>query len=261
MVVVEVLVVVVVVDFYRASDARAWPRQGPCSMPCAQAVCVMCRDFAACVRVWLCRWWTRMDETIAFGTCFGVKPCALCVVSLQHVSMRHLRHLPKAAWYTCYIVVQQKGTEIALVQNQRQHIYLLNMNQQALSQYIALRCNHRFKLDIKQITTYIHTFANAPSHLKIVLLLCYTLKDRTLEMCAGRNLLERERKETLSRLKKIFLFPVFFCFFSLLERVFPFFSIFLWINNPIFRCSFLVFSSFHLSKPVPCFLKSLNLAI
>ena len=82
-----------------------------------------------------------------------------------------------------------------------------------------------------------------------------------LEMCAGENLLERERKETRSRLKKIFLFPVFFLFFSFLERVFPLFLIFLWISNPVFRRSFPVFSSFHLSKPVPCFLMGLNLAI
>ena len=82
-----------------------------------------------------------------------------------------------------------------------------------------------------------------------------------LEMCAGENLLERERKETRSRLKKIFLFPGFFLFFSFLERVFPLFLIFLWISNPVFRRSFPVFSSFHLSKPVPCFLMGLNLAI
>ena len=34
-----------------------------------------------------------------------------------------------------------------------------------------------------------------------------------LEMCASQNLLERERKETRSHLKKIFLFPVFCRFF------------------------------------------------
>ena len=45
----------------------------------------------------------------------------------------------------------------------------------------------------------------------------------------------------------------FYRFFSFLERVFPLFPIFLWISNPVFRRSFLVFSSFHLSKPVPCF--------
>ena len=82
-----------------------------------------------------------------------------------------------------------------------------------------------------------------------------------IEICAGQNLLEREQKETRSRLKKIFLFPTFFRFFSFLEQVFPLFPIFLWISNPIFRRSFPVFSSFHLSKPVPCFLMGLNLAI
>ena len=88
----------------------------------------------------------------------------------------------------------------------------------------------------------------------------YNLEIR-LEMCAGQNLLERERKETRSRLKKIFLFPVFFLFFSFQERVFPLFPIFLWISHPVLRRSFPVFSSFHLSKPVPCFLMGLNLAI
>ena len=34
-----------------------------------------------------------------------------------------------------------------------------------------------------------------------------------VEMCVGQNLQERERKETRSRLKKIFLVPVFFSFF------------------------------------------------
>ena len=50
-------------------------------------------------------------------------------------------------------------------------------------------------------------------------------------------------------------------FFSFLERVFPLFLIFLGVSTPIFRRSFPVFSSFHLSKPVPCFLMGLNLAI
>ena len=66
-----------------------------------------------------------------------------------------------------------------------------------------------------------------------------------IEMCAGQNLLERERKETRSRLKNIFLFPGFFLFFSFLERVFFLFLIFLWISRPVFRCSFPVLSSFH----------------
>ena len=80
-------------------------------------------------------------------------------------------------------------------------------------------------------------------------------------MCAGQNLQERERKEMRSRFKKIFPFPVYFRFFSFLERVFPLFPIFLGISHPVLRHSFLVFSSFHLSKPVPCFLMGLKLAI
>ena len=80
-------------------------------------------------------------------------------------------------------------------------------------------------------------------------------------MCTGQNLQERERKETRSRLKKIFPSPVFFRFFSFLERVFPLFPTFLGISHPVLRGSFLVFSSFHLSKPVPGFLMGLKLAI
>ena len=72
-------------------------------------------------------------------------------------------------------------------------------------------------------------------------------------MCAGQNLQERERKKMRSRLKKIFPFPLFFRFFSFLERVFPLFPIFLGISHPVLRRSFPVFSSFHLSKPVPGF--------
>ena len=53
------------------------------------------------------------------GTCLVVKLCALCVVSLQHVCMHHLRCSPKAAQYTRYILVPQKSTEIALVQKPR----------------------------------------------------------------------------------------------------------------------------------------------
>ena len=83
----------------------------------------------------------------------------------------------------------------------------------------------------------------------------------SLEMCVGQNLQERERKETRSRLKKIFLVPIFFRFFSFLERVFPLFPIFLGISHPVLRRSFPVFSSFDLSKPVPGFLMDLKLAI
>ena len=80
-------------------------------------------------------------------------------------------------------------------------------------------------------------------------------------MCAGQNLQERERKKTRSRLKKIFLVPVFFRFFSFLERVFPLFRIFLGISHPVLRHPFPVFSSFHLSKPVLGFSMRLKLAI
>ena len=82
-----------------------------------------------------------------------------------------------------------------------------------------------------------------------------------LEMCAGQNLQEWERKETRSRLKKIFLLPVLFRFFSFLERVFPLFPIFLGISHPVLRRSFPVFSSFHLSKPILGFWMGLKLAI
>ena len=69
------------------------------------------------------------------------------------------------------------------------------------------------------------------------------------------------KKEMRSRLKKICLFPIFFCFFSFLERVFPLFPIFLGISHPVLRRSFPVFSSFHLSKPILGFLIGLKLAI
>ena len=43
------------------------------------------------------------------------EPCVSCAINLQHLYMQHLCRLPKAARYTCYILVAQKGTEIALV--------------------------------------------------------------------------------------------------------------------------------------------------
>ena len=95
----------------------------------------------------------------------------------------------------------------------------------------------------------------------IFLAVVWGQENRKVEMCAGQNLQERERKETRSRLKKIFLVPVFFRFFSFLERVFPLFFIFLGRSHPVLRHSFPVFSSFHLSKPVPGFLMGLKLAI
>ena len=41
-----------------------------------------------------------------------------------------------------------------------------------------------------------------------------------LEVCAGQNFQEQERKETRSRLKKIFLFPVCFLFSLFLTVLF-----------------------------------------
>ena len=43
------------------------------------------------------------------GACLVVKSCVLYVVSLQHECMHHLRRWPKAAGYTRYILVPQKG--------------------------------------------------------------------------------------------------------------------------------------------------------
>ena len=44
-------VVVVVVDFDFAGGLRAWTRQAPWYLPCGEAVCVVCREFAASVYV------------------------------------------------------------------------------------------------------------------------------------------------------------------------------------------------------------------
>ena len=46
--------------------------------------------------------------------------------------------------------------------NQRQHVYLLNINRQALSQYIALHCNNRFELDFKQNNNICTHFRKRP---------------------------------------------------------------------------------------------------
>ena len=51
MVVVVAMPIVVVVGFCCSRDAWAWTRQAPWYMPCAQAVCVMCCEFVACVYV------------------------------------------------------------------------------------------------------------------------------------------------------------------------------------------------------------------
>ena len=53
---------------------------------------------------------------------------------------------------------------------------------------------------------------------------------------------------------------LFFSFFLFLRTGLPLFPIFLGISDPVLRRSFPVFSSFHLSKPVPCFLMGLKLA-
>ena len=50
------------------------------------------------------------------GTCLVMKPFASGVESLQHVCMHHLRFFPATARYIHYILVPQKGTDIALVQ-------------------------------------------------------------------------------------------------------------------------------------------------
>ena len=65
-----------------------------------------------------------------------------------------------------------------------------------------------------------------------------------------------ERKEFL--FKKDLSLSKIFSFFSFLEWVFPLFPIFLWISNPVFCRSFPIFSSFHLSKPVPYFFNGLK---
>ena len=45
------VVVVVVFDFDFAGGARAWTRQASWYLPCGEAVCVVFREFAACVCV------------------------------------------------------------------------------------------------------------------------------------------------------------------------------------------------------------------
>ena len=69
------------------------------------------------------------------------------------------------------------------------------------------------------------------------------------------------KERNLFPLRKDLSLPRFFPFFSFLKRVFPLFLIFLGISHPVLRRSFPVFSSFHLSKPVPGFLMGLKLAI
>ena len=81
-------------------------------------------------------------------------------------------------------------------------------------------------------------------------------------MCAGENLLERERKETCSRLKKnLSLLILLFFFFLFLGTGLSTLLIFLEDSNSVFCRSFPVRSYFHLSEPVPSFSMGLNLAI
>ena len=46
-----IFVVVVVVDFNFADGAWAWTRQAPWHLPCGEAMCVVCPEFAACVYI------------------------------------------------------------------------------------------------------------------------------------------------------------------------------------------------------------------
>ena len=73
------MVVAIVFDFHNASGAQTWTRQAPWYMP------------------------------------FLVKPRVLCVMNLQHACMHHFHYLAKAAQYTRYIFVPQKGSEIVLL--------------------------------------------------------------------------------------------------------------------------------------------------
>ena len=136
--------------------------------------------------------------------------------------------------------------------------------------YCTIGANHISLLHLRKVIQLEADLAEWRRHLlsyNVLQSLCVALHpsgctpSNVLEMCAGQNLQERERKEMRSHLKKIFLVPVFFRFFSFLERVFPLFPIFLRISHPVLRRSFPVFSSFHLSKPVLGFLMGLKLAI
>ena len=61
--------------------------------------------------------------------------------------------------------------------------------------------------------------------------------------------------------KKDLSLSLFFSFIFFLRTVFPLCSIFLGIRHPVLHRYFPVFSSFHLSKPVPGFLMGLKLTI
>ena len=106
-------VVVIVVDF--AGGSRAWTRQAPWYLPCGEAVCVVCHEFVACVCVWLCQWCVVMDEASALvlALWWSRVHCVPWVCSM--CACITLRFLPKTAPYICYILLPQKGSEIALV--------------------------------------------------------------------------------------------------------------------------------------------------
>ena len=59
----------------------------------------------------------------------------------------------------------KKAQKLRLYKNQRQHVYLLNINQQALSQNIVLDCNHRFTFDFKQNYSIYTHFCKRPKPL------------------------------------------------------------------------------------------------
>ena len=63
------LVVVVVVDFDFTGGARAWTRQARWYLPCGEAVCVVCHEFAACVCVLITPVVHGHGRGKRFGTC------------------------------------------------------------------------------------------------------------------------------------------------------------------------------------------------
>ena len=110
--------------FYYGHCARAWMRQASSYVPCDEAVCVQHLHICACI------------------TCVArQKSLNIQAINLWHKRVQKLR----------------------LFENQRQHVYLINKNWQALFQYIALHCKDRFKPDFKyNYNIYIHIFAVAP---------------------------------------------------------------------------------------------------
>ena len=70
-------VVVVVVEFDFAGGARAWTRQSLRYLPCGEAVCIVCREFAACVPASL-TFFAKNRSKYTLYTCApkGYKNCA-----------------------------------------------------------------------------------------------------------------------------------------------------------------------------------------